>query len=265
VSCARRPAHRAALLVALVAAGLGLLAACGTEVSSEPIGAVRPTQTSIHPLPVTIDPSTSSVLEEPRSPASFVTGADGVVRPDPEYTIGAVFADVNEDMVCNEHYTQGVRQPRFNDKVEAFAAYGISIGDRDTFQLDHLVPISLGGSNERSNLWPQPYDDTAGAVQKDELERHLRGLVCSRRMALAEAQALIVADWWAAREAVMALPIDPGTEGPEPWRPFDPTTGAVANGALCDQEGVVGYTEPKKVPLTCSRTDTGELRWLKRY
>lgn len=265
MSSAVRSARRATALGALAVVGVCLVASgCGQEAASEPIGAQRPTETSIYPIPPATDVDTS-VVSTASAPAAFTTGMDGVVRPDPEFTEGAVFEDVTDAQICNEHYTQGVRQPRFNDKVEAFAAYGISIRDRDVYQLDHLVPVSLGGRNDATNLWPQPYDDGAGAIQKDDVERHLRGLVCSRKLSLGEAQAAIVADWWGAHQRFMGQPIDPGTEGPAPWRPSVPVAGEVTNGGPCAEEGAVGFTEPKKVPLTCSFTDMGQLTWQKRY
>ena len=131
--------------------------------------------------------------------------------------------------------------------------------------MDHLIPVSLGGSNEHANLLPQPFDEEAGADQKDLLEQQLRGLVCSNKIPLAEARAAIVGDWWAAYQKYMGLPIDPGTAGPEPWNLPTQTPGEVVNGGLCSPEGAVGYTSSKHIKLTCSSTSFGELRWQKRY
>jgi hypothetical protein len=179
--------------------------------------------------------------------------------------MGTSFDDVTAQDICRPSYTQGIRQPRFNDKVEAFANYGISIHDRDVYAVDHLIPIALGGSNTIANLWPQPYDDVAGANQKNQLERQLRGLVCSNLLSLADAQRAIATDWWQAYGTYMSLTILPGSAGPEPPEQPTPVEGAVVNGGVCETEGEVGYTEPKQVELTCTRTGFGELRWQKRY
>ena len=105
-----------------------------------------------------------------------------------------MFADVQAADICDLHYTQSVRQPRFNVKVDAFVSYGVSIHERNEFQVDHLVPISLGGSNDPTNLWPQLYTPESGAAEKDLLERQLRGLVCSNVIPLPEAQGAIAAN-----------------------------------------------------------------------
>ena len=33
--------------------------------------------------------------------------------------------------------------------------YDIQPGDRHEFKIDHLIPLCAGGSNQKSNLWPQ--------------------------------------------------------------------------------------------------------------
>jgi len=242
-----------------------LAAACGADEPSGVVGAPASTGPAIYPLPPPSVAPPSTAADAPGAVARFVRTADGVVLPDPVVTPGAVFDDVGPAEICELHYTQGVRQPRFNDKVAAFANYGVSIRDRDVYQVDHLVPISLGGSNAQENLWPQPYQEGGGAEEKDLLERQLRGLVCSEVITLEEAQTAIATDWWQAYATYMDLPVRPGTEGPEPWRRHDPQPGEVVNGGPCPVEGEVGYTEPKRVPLTCTADDVGQLRWAKRY
>jgi hypothetical protein len=242
-----------------------VLSACGNAGDGTPVGAQPVAQPSVYVLPPpTSDPSVETATTAPPA-AAYVRTFDGVVLPDPAVTPGFAFADVTALDTCDLHYSLGVRQPRFNDKVLAFAAYGVSIHDRDIFQVDHLIPISLGGSNDERNLWPQPYDDTAGAEQKDLIERQLRGLVCSDKMTLPDAQAAIAKDWWAAYQDYMGLPVDPGSEGLAPYTRPELVPGEVANGAPCDEEGAIGYTTDKHIRLTCTATDFGELLWQKRY
>lgn len=62
-------------------------------------------------------------------------------------------------------------------------------------ELDHLIPLELGGSTAVANLWPQPYEPRPGAREKDTVERQLHALVCSGRMSLAAAQAAIANNW----------------------------------------------------------------------
>jgi hypothetical protein len=45
-------------------------------------------------------------------------------------------------------------------------------------EVDHLIPLELGGSNAVTNLWPEPYSPKAGAREKDVLENFLPRAVC---------------------------------------------------------------------------------------
>jgi hypothetical protein len=60
--------------------------------------------------------------------------------------------------------------------------------DRDCCEVDHLILLELGGSNEIKNLWPEPDDPRPGWDDKDELENELHRPVCSGEMTLADAQ-----------------------------------------------------------------------------
>ena len=132
----------------------------------------------------------------------------GGVLPDPACTPGAADPHVTQanlaSMVCRPGgYTKSVRPPVAVTRVEkraALAAYG-DTGPASDFELDHLVPLSLGGSpNSPRNLWPEP-----GSVPnpKDKLEGALQDLVCADRMPLADAQQAIATDWVAAYRQVL--------------------------------------------------------------
>jgi len=74
-----------------------------------------------------------------------------------------------------------------------YTAYGIP---PDTpSELDHLVPLELGGSNDVTNLWPE-----VGSIPnaKDEVENTLHSWVCSGKMTLIQAQTEIAGDWQSA-------------------------------------------------------------------
>ena len=81
---------------------------------------------------------------------------------------------------------------------QAFAEYGIRYPvPRDTYEVDHLVPLELGGDNVIANLWPEAAEPTPGFHQKDQVENYLRDRVCSGAMSLPEAQRQIATDWMA--------------------------------------------------------------------
>lgn len=72
------------------------------------------------------------------------------------------------------------------------------------FEIDHFVPLELGGSNDISNLWPESYVMPWGAHIKDEVEDRLKALVCAGTLTLAEAQTAIRTDWIAAYHKYVA-------------------------------------------------------------
>lgn len=62
-------------------------------------------------------------------------------------------------------------------------------------EVDHLISLELGGSNDIENLWPQPYAEVPGAHQKDVVETWLHSQVCSGKVTLAKAQHDISTNW----------------------------------------------------------------------
>ncbi|MBI2764307.1 MAG: HNH endonuclease [Chloroflexi bacterium] len=125
-------------------------------------------------------------------------GEDGftVIRPDPRLTPGDVFP-VGTDVICVTGYTKKVRNVPAAVRREVLANYNFT-APSGTFEVDHLIPLELGGSNDIKNLWPEPEKPAPGSLQKDRLENRLNDLVCSGKLDLATAQQAIAADWYAA-------------------------------------------------------------------
>ena len=122
---------------------------------------------------------------------------DPPIRPDPALTPGAVLT-TDASTVCRPGYAASVRHVAESTKAQVFAEYGI---DRAAgrFEIDHLISLELGGSNEIGNLWPQSYESQPwNAHLKDRLEDRLHALVCAGRLALPDAQAALRTDWIAA-------------------------------------------------------------------
>ena len=64
------------------------------------------------------------------------------------------------------------------------------------YELDHLIPISLGGAPlDLRDLWLQPRRGQANAADKNALAYVLWRLVCERRVPLRTAQQAIRRDW----------------------------------------------------------------------
>lgn len=70
---------------------------------------------------------------------------------------------------------------------------GIPLRQISRYELDHVVPLELGGhpralANLKLQLWPE-------ARVKDKLENRLNRLVCQGKMPLEEARNCIYDDW----------------------------------------------------------------------
>ena len=62
-------------------------------------------------------------------------------------------------------------------------------------QVDHLISLELGGSNDIANLSPEQAEPRPGFHEKDKVENYLHDQVCSGAMSLTEAQVGIANNW----------------------------------------------------------------------
>ena len=98
--------------------------------------------------------------------------------------------------MCVPGYAKKVRAVPAWLKRQAYAEYGITQYKTGDYKVDHLIPLSLGGSNSIRNLWPQSTKTSPwNSFVKDALERKLHKLVCAGQLDLETAQREIAADW----------------------------------------------------------------------
>ena len=100
----------------------------------------------------------------------------------------------NEAQVCAADFEASVKPMAKWQREQALERYGKRPEDF-TGELDHLIPISLGGSNDPDNLWPLPSNKDMGPAQKKALDLKLHELVCAKTITLKAAQDAIKKDW----------------------------------------------------------------------
>src|ERR1700680_3468546 len=117
------------------------------------------------------------------------------ILPDRDLTRGSTF-DVTAQDVCNYGYARKVRDVPAEMKRQVYQEYGITVHVPGDYEVDHLVPLELGGSNSIKNLWPESHRTSPWNAQvKDRLEGKLHELVCSGQLDLKTAQRAIASDW----------------------------------------------------------------------
>jgi hypothetical protein len=98
----------------------------------------------------------------------------------------------------------GDRLPALDEGASARLRRGSSAGvrggisypqPRGAYEVDHLIPLELGGDNTIANLWPEAADPVPGFHEKDKVENYLHRQVCSGAMGLTDAQRQIASDW----------------------------------------------------------------------
>jgi len=83
---------------------------------------------------------------------------------------------------CNRQVSEATKRAVFKE-------YGIDYAKHECCEVDHLIPLELGGSNSIKNLWPEPW---AEAHEKDKLENSLNQRVCKKETTLKDAQHAIL-------------------------------------------------------------------------
>jgi hypothetical protein len=135
--------------------------------------------------------------------------SSGQPLPDSSCTPGVVNAAVTQanldTTICKSGYSSSVRAPESETesfKKKIMVAYD-EPGSLSDYELDHLVSLELGGSNDAGNLWPEFNDHPSGAINsKDLVENALHNAVCDRTVTLAAAQNAIASDWTTALKSL---------------------------------------------------------------
>lgn len=147
---------------------------------------------------------------------------DHGMLPDPSCTPGAIDPAVTQaniaSTICAAGYSTSVRPPESQTETFKWDVAEPAYGQHDVSgELDHLVPLELGGANDARNLWVQ-----AGPIPnaKDPVENALQRAVCDGRIGLRAAQRQIASNWIKAAAAVgitVARPTASSPTGRSAW------------------------------------------------
>lgn len=97
--------------------------------------------------------------------------------------------------LCVSGYTSTVRNVPESERKQVFQEYGIPYSQASWYEVDHLISLELGGSNDIKNLWPESYSIQQGARVKDQVEDYLHRQICNGKMSATEAQKEISSGW----------------------------------------------------------------------
>src|SRR5208337_2845100 len=136
-------------------------------------------------------PSTQTVSLAPSS----TKAGPAYVYPNLSLTPGAILA-TDASTICAAGYASGVRDVSTATKEQVYAEYGVSYPQAlGAYEVDHFIPLEIGGSNDIKNLWLEPATPTPGFHQKDQFENFEHGQVCNGTISVAEAQRRMMSDW----------------------------------------------------------------------
>jgi hypothetical protein len=139
--------------------------------------------------------------------AVLARAADWPLLPDDKLTPG-VIATLDTDKVCRPGYSDTVRKTTAAQKAQAFKLYGLTNKPGPDFEVDHRIPLSIGGADAAKNRWPQSYLTSPwNAHIKDRLEFYVHQRVCVKKtMTLLEGQRLFQGNWIAAYREYLGKP-----------------------------------------------------------
>ncbi len=112
------------------------------------------------------------------------------VFPDPKCTTGVIDPTLTTEKICDPNFRTGtIRNVSQAEKNQVAKEYGLS--SLKGMEIDHLISLELGGSNDVKNLWPE----LGFPNPKDKIENRCHEMVCVGKISLAEAQKEISTNW----------------------------------------------------------------------
>lgn len=145
---------------------------------------------------------------KPATGSCHTVKRNGFLVPDPKCTPGAINPSLTITVLKNPKFRTGcVRNDTTTEdaKAQTYEWYSITHpannqGETQTCELDHLIPLYLGGADTLDNIWPQCGPDGVALddryfKEKDRVEYYLGQQVRDGKMTLSLAQRGIAHNW----------------------------------------------------------------------
>jgi hypothetical protein len=168
----------------------------------------RKAGTSCESIGVTCTSTYFTEWHEPAHGSCSTTYRSGYPLPDPRCTPGGIDTSVSVSTLTSADWRTGcIRncETTEHEKEIVYTWYNIekpagNFREGQICELDHLVPLELGGADGLGNIWPQcgPQDVVLSSRYfkvKDRVENYLAEEVRAGRMSLGDAQKGIADDW----------------------------------------------------------------------
>ncbi len=120
-------------------------------------------------------------------------------NPDRRCSPGAYYSGLTRAVLCAPTFrTSAIRDVSEETKYAVEREYRLVPKHYGrTLEIDHIISLELGGSNDTANLYPELADADPGYKTKDKLENKVADMVCDGQISLRTAQRAIAADWQA--------------------------------------------------------------------
>jgi hypothetical protein len=117
--------------------------------------------------------------------------------PDRRCSPGAYYSRLTKAVICAASFRTGtIRNVPDGEKHTVETEYGMAARAYGrTIEIDHIVSLELGGSNDIANLFPEPGSGIANYHLKDKLENRLHAMVCAGQLTLTSARNGIASNW----------------------------------------------------------------------
>jgi hypothetical protein len=125
------------------------------------------------------------------------SGCRRTALPDRRCSPGAYYARLTRAVICSAGFrTSTIRNVPQAEKFAVERDYGMAAAYYGySIEIDHIVPLELGGSNSIANLFPEPGSGDADYHVKDALENRAKTWVCEGRLSLGAARRGFATDW----------------------------------------------------------------------